>query len=211
MYVRLAFAVMIQVDADVLLIDEVLAVGDAAFQHKCYREFERMRDEGRTILFVTHDMEAVNRFCHRALLLERGRVITIGEPPEVSGEYLAVNFRQERGADATELIGKLSDRAAVHHRGVVRGRAWRAPGVHGAGPSLHLQGTCRVQLGAATTRCSSCRSRPTSGAAVFATSSRWAGVETGALRGRRPGRLLGRVRQLPGARALLRLAAVCRC
>ena len=72
MYVRLAFAVMIQVDADVLLIDEVLAVGDAAFQQKCYREFERMRDEGRTILFVTHDMEAVNRFCHRALLLERG-------------------------------------------------------------------------------------------------------------------------------------------
>ena len=72
MYVRLAFAVMIQVDADILLIDEVLAVGDAAFQHKCYAEFERLRDEGRTIIFVTHDMHAVNRFCHRALLLERG-------------------------------------------------------------------------------------------------------------------------------------------
>ena len=106
MYVRLAFAVMVHVDADVLLIDEVLAVGDAAFQQKCYREFERMRDEGRTILFVTHDMEAVNRFCHRALLLERGRVIKMGEPPEVSGEYMAVNFRRERGADATERIGK---------------------------------------------------------------------------------------------------------
>jgi ABC-type polysaccharide/polyol phosphate transport system ATPase subunit len=112
MYVRLAFAVMIQVDADILLIDEVLAVGDAAFQHKCYGQFERMRDEGRTILFVTHDVQAVNRFCHRALLLERGEVVTIGHPNDVTGEYLAINFREERGADATELIGRLEDRAA---------------------------------------------------------------------------------------------------
>jgi ABC-type polysaccharide/polyol phosphate transport system ATPase subunit len=112
MYVRLAFAVMIQVDADILLIDEVLAVGDAAFQHKCYTEFERLRDEGRTIIFVTHDMHAVNRFCHRALLLERGEVIAIGEPKDVTGQYMAVNFRQERGADAVELAGELDDRAA---------------------------------------------------------------------------------------------------
>jgi ABC-type Fe3+/spermidine/putrescine transport system ATPase subunit len=104
--------VMIQVDADILLIDEVLAVGDAAFQQKCYREFERMREQGRTILFVTHDMDAVNRFCHRALLLERGEVVSIGDPGEVSGEYLAINFKRERGADATELAGRLSDRAA---------------------------------------------------------------------------------------------------
>src|SRR5829696_4407495 len=67
MYVRLAFAVMIQVDADVFLIDEVLAVGDAAFQQKCYAEFDRLRAEGRTIIFVTHDMRAVNRFCDRVL------------------------------------------------------------------------------------------------------------------------------------------------
>ena len=112
MHVRLAFAVMIEVDADTLLIDEVLAVGDASFQQKCYREFERMRDEGRTIVFVTHDIDAVNRFCHRALLLERGEVITIDEPGRVTGEYLAVNFRRERGKDATELIGSLHDRAA---------------------------------------------------------------------------------------------------
>ena len=80
MHVRLAFAVMIQVDADVLLIDEVLAVGDAAFQQKCFDEFDRMRDEGRTILFVTHDMGAVERFCDRALLLERGRVVDDRRP-----------------------------------------------------------------------------------------------------------------------------------
>ena len=80
MHVRLAFSVMIQVDADVLLIDEVLAVGDAAFQQKCFDEFDRLRDEGRTILFVTHDMGAVQRFCDRAMLLERGEVVDIGEP-----------------------------------------------------------------------------------------------------------------------------------
>ena len=112
MYVRLAFSVMIQVDAEILLIDEVLAVGDASFQHKCYGQFEAMREDGRTILFVTHDVEAVNRFCHRALLLEHGEVVTIGHPNDVTGQYLAVNFREERGADATELIGKLEDRAA---------------------------------------------------------------------------------------------------
>ena len=75
MHVRLAFSVMIQVDADILLVDEVLAVGDAAFQQKCFDVFFRMRDEGRTILFVTHDMSAVQRFCHRAMLLERGELI----------------------------------------------------------------------------------------------------------------------------------------
>ena len=65
---------MIQVDADILLIDEVLAVGDAAFQQKCFDVFRRMKDAGKTILFVTHDMGAVSRFCDRAMLLERGRV-----------------------------------------------------------------------------------------------------------------------------------------
>ena len=72
MHVRLAFSVAIQVDADILLIDEVLAVGDAAFQQKCFDVFNEMRDSGKTIVFVTHDMGSMQRFCHRALLLERG-------------------------------------------------------------------------------------------------------------------------------------------
>src|SRR5689334_11254787 len=75
MLVRLAFAVMIQVDADVLLIDEVLAVGDAAFQQKCHDEFGRLRRSGATVLLVTHDMAAVQRFCERALLLDHGRLV----------------------------------------------------------------------------------------------------------------------------------------
>ena len=80
MHVRLAFSVMIQVDADILLIDEVLAVGDAAFQQKCFDEFNRLRDEGKTIVLVTHDMGAVRRFAHRAMLMERGKVVSLGEP-----------------------------------------------------------------------------------------------------------------------------------
>ncbi len=92
MSVRLGFASAIQVDADVLLVDEVLAVGDAAFQQKCYEEFTRLRASGRTIVFVTHDMNAVERFCDRAMLLERGRVVEIGEPRTVAREYNELNF-----------------------------------------------------------------------------------------------------------------------
>jgi len=93
MHVRLAFSVMVQVDADILLIDEVLAVGDVAFQQKCFDVFNRLRDEGKTILFVTHDMAAVRRFCHRALLIERGEVVQIGRPPDVAVSYVDLSFR----------------------------------------------------------------------------------------------------------------------
>jgi ABC-type polysaccharide/polyol phosphate transport system ATPase subunit len=95
MHVRLAFSVAIQVDADILLVDEVLAVGDAAFAQKCYEVFNRMRDEGRTIVFVTHDMGTLNRFCHRALLLERGSMVHLGEPHDVADRYLEINFGRE--------------------------------------------------------------------------------------------------------------------
>jgi ABC-type polysaccharide/polyol phosphate transport system ATPase subunit len=95
MNVRLAFSVAIQVDADILLVDEVLAVGDAAFAQKCFDVFHRMRDEGRTIVFVTHDMATLNRFCHRAMLLERGSMIHIGEPHEVADRYLEINFGRD--------------------------------------------------------------------------------------------------------------------
>jgi ABC-type polysaccharide/polyol phosphate transport system ATPase subunit len=102
MLVRLAFAVMIQVDADVLLIDEVLAVGDASFQQKCFDEFARLRREGRTVILVTHDMGAVERFCDRALLLERGRPEMIGDTHEVAMRYLDLSFAREQGAHEQE-------------------------------------------------------------------------------------------------------------
>lgn len=92
MHVRLAFSVMVHVDADVLLIDEVLAVGDASFQQKCYDALNRAHHEGRTILLVTHDMGQVQRFCGRALLLERGRPVEIGDAASVARRYLQLNF-----------------------------------------------------------------------------------------------------------------------
>ncbi len=75
MSVRLGFSVAVQVDADVLLVDEVLAVGDAAFQQKCFDQFHQLKAAGKTIVFVTHDMSSVERFCDRAMLLERGKMI----------------------------------------------------------------------------------------------------------------------------------------
>jgi ABC-type polysaccharide/polyol phosphate transport system ATPase subunit len=113
MQVRLAFSVAIQVDAEILLIDEVLAVGDAAFQQKCFDVFIRMRDEGRTIIFVTHDMGAVTRFCHRAMLLERGEVVAMGDPTEVADRYLELAFGREVGYDDYELATpRMGDGAA---------------------------------------------------------------------------------------------------
>jgi ABC-type polysaccharide/polyol phosphate transport system ATPase subunit len=111
MHVRLAFSVAIQVDADILLIDEVLAVGDAAFQQKCFDVFNQMRDAGRTIVFVTHDMGAVNRFCHRAMLLERGEMIRIGEPETVAERYLELNFQRdaEDEPDGSPLAEQLAE------------------------------------------------------------------------------------------------------
>jgi ABC-type polysaccharide/polyol phosphate transport system ATPase subunit len=94
MMVRLAFATAIQVDAEILLIDEVLAVGDAAFQQKCFEEFFRLKREGRTIVFVSHDMHSVERFCDRAMLMERGRMTQIGEPRVIGRAYHELNFGQ---------------------------------------------------------------------------------------------------------------------
>ncbi len=94
MLVRLAFATAIQVDAEVLLIDEVLAVGDAAFQQKCFEEFFRLKREGKTIVFVSHDMHSVERFCDRAMLMEHGHMTKIGEPRAVGRAYHELNFGQ---------------------------------------------------------------------------------------------------------------------
>ena len=114
MAVRLGFAVATQVDADILLVDEVLAVGDASFQQKCYEAFQRLKDAGKTILLVTHDMGLVEHFCDRAMLLERGEVLHIGDPGAVGRLYNEVNFgrlvpegapdRLDQTARAAEIV-----------------------------------------------------------------------------------------------------------
>ena len=88
MYMRLGFAVAINVDPDVLLVDEVLAVGDEAFTHKCLDKFADFRRRGRTVLLVTHSLDLVTRFCDEALWLDHGRVRAQGDPERVVDAYL---------------------------------------------------------------------------------------------------------------------------
>jgi ABC-type polysaccharide/polyol phosphate transport system ATPase subunit len=92
MGVRLGFSVAVQLNADVVLVDEVLAVGDVSFQRKCFDQFDRMKAEGRTILFVTHDMGSVERFCDRGLVLHKGELVDIGPPTKITRTYRELNF-----------------------------------------------------------------------------------------------------------------------
>ena len=85
---RLAYSIAIQVPFDILLLDEALAVGDAEFQQKCFETFEEMRRQGKTVVIVSHDLGSVSAFCDRALLLNRGRMVAIGEPDAVIEAYL---------------------------------------------------------------------------------------------------------------------------
>jgi ABC-type polysaccharide/polyol phosphate transport system ATPase subunit len=100
MLVRLAFSLMMEVDADILLIDEVLAVGDAAFQQKCGDAFREMKAAGKTIVLVTHEMSTVEDFCHRAMLIDGGLIQQIGDPAEIGRSYLRMNFDRESAARA---------------------------------------------------------------------------------------------------------------
>ena len=106
MRTRLAFAVAIQADADILLVDEVLAVGDAAFKRKCLAEFERMKRDGRTVVLVTHEMDMIEDFCDRAILLDQGRIVSVGDPGDIAREYEAVNARPEGEAGRPTVLSQ---------------------------------------------------------------------------------------------------------
>lgn len=100
MYVRLAFAIVAHLDADILVIDEALAVGDAFFTQKCMRFLRKFRERG-TILFVSHDSASVINLCHRAIWLENGAVRQIGAAKDVCGSYLKAFFEAQQGPSAT--------------------------------------------------------------------------------------------------------------
>jgi ABC-2 type transport system ATP-binding protein len=87
MYVRLAFSVAIHANKDILLMDEVLAVGDADFQAKCFNAFYRIMEEGKTIVFVSHDLNVVRKYSNRVILLQNGKTVLIGNPDEVIAKY----------------------------------------------------------------------------------------------------------------------------
>jgi ABC-type polysaccharide/polyol phosphate transport system ATPase subunit len=133
MQVRLAFAVAAHLEPEVLIVDEVLAVGDAEFQKKCLGRMQDVaRSDGRTVLFVSHNMDAVQRLCTRAVLLERGRSIAVGATPAIVAQYLARD-------DAPSSSGAWIDLSSVERTGsgmarVVQARYWSEDSVAGGHP-----------------------------------------------------------------------------
>ena len=87
MQVRLAFSIAIKINSDILLLDEVLAVGDAAFQKKCFSFFRKLKKDKKTVIFISHDMNAVREYCDRAILIENGEIVTSGSADKVAKEY----------------------------------------------------------------------------------------------------------------------------
>jgi ABC-type polysaccharide/polyol phosphate transport system ATPase subunit len=119
MYMRLGFATAVHADADVLLVDEVLAVGDQAFQSKCHQRIAELRREGTTILFVSHDANIVRRMCDRVIWLDRGRVRSMGDPDDVIADYMdqVWHERSERATDEAEDAGLTGEHlSSSEHR-----------------------------------------------------------------------------------------------
>ncbi len=120
MFVRLAFAVAINIDPEILIVDEALSVGDVFFQAKCYRKFEEFKKKGKTILFVSHDLSAISKYCDRAVLLNKGVKIGEGSPKEMIDAYKQVLVGQyempKAGEDVPDLTADEDVRAALEKR-----------------------------------------------------------------------------------------------
>ena len=106
MFVRLAFAVAINIEPEILIVDEALSVGDVFFQAKCYHKFEEFKEAGKTILFVSHDLSSVSKYCDRVVLLNKGEKLAEGTPKEMIDLYkkLLVNHMDEADAPETEEV-----------------------------------------------------------------------------------------------------------
>jgi ABC-type polysaccharide/polyol phosphate transport system ATPase subunit len=130
MYVRLGFAVAVEMNPDILLVDEVLAVGDIAFQLRCLDKIREFQRKGKTILFVSHALQTVEEFCHEALLIHHGRLVARGDPSDVILQYIKAYmgegghlFTQEFGSRDAEITNvKLRDEQGVETAAFLSGR-----------------------------------------------------------------------------------------
>ncbi|MCR4923233.1 MAG: ABC transporter ATP-binding protein [Lachnospiraceae bacterium] len=114
MFVRLAFAVAINIDPEILIVDEALSVGDVFFQNKCYRKFEEFKKQGKTILFVSHDLSSISKYCDRVVLLEKGKKIGEGNPKEIIDMYKKV------------LVGQLDKQVDTRKsQNLSEGKKWK--------------------------------------------------------------------------------------
>ncbi len=178
MLARLAFSTAVQVDADVLLLDEVLAVGDAGFQEKCFNEFRKMKKEGKTIVFVTHALESIKRFCDRAMMLEDGKLVQIGDPEEISQLY-----RESAAGEVAEVspfqgdTGRFGDGSARVLRAWVEGEGGHEVEVVQQGGRIALCAEFEFRE-AAESPVFGFQVKGEAGFDVFAMNTLWAGHET---------------------------------
>ena len=145
MYVRLAFSVAAHLEPEILIMDEVLAVGDAAFQQKCLDKMRDIRSQGRTIFFVSHDLSAVTRLCKRVVLLEGGRVAAEGQPREVVNRYL--NSSWKAGAERAwgEGVDAPGNNAVRLRRVRVRDEQGRTASAFDVRRPVHIEVTYDVR------------------------------------------------------------------
>ena len=102
MFVRLAFAVAINIDPDILIVDEALSVGDVFFQAKCYRKFEEFKQKGKTIVFVSHDLNSISRYCDRVILLNKGNILDEGDPKKIVDLYKKILVQRDEVPEELE-------------------------------------------------------------------------------------------------------------
>lgn len=128
MQVRLAFSIAIRAQSDILLLDEVLAVGDEAFQRKCLDVFEQYKANKQTVILVTHDMTTVRRFCSRAMLINEGRIVEIGNPRAVADKYSELNQKAiDKEVARDNAAAKEPEPEKIHYlKAVIRDAAGRA-------------------------------------------------------------------------------------
>jgi ABC-2 type transport system ATP-binding protein len=140
MAMRLGFAIAVNVDSDVLLIDEVLAVGDAEFAQKCFARVSQFREQGKTIILVSHDLDAVRKFCDRAILIDQGGVRADGHPEEVTSRYLAdVKRRREHPEEqASSTMARWGTREAEISRAEMLGTDGRPRYIFDTGDAMQV-------------------------------------------------------------------------
>jgi ABC-2 type transport system ATP-binding protein len=117
MQVRLAFSLAIRADADILLVDEVLAVGDADFQKKCYRYFRDLKKNKKTVVFVSHDMQSIQEYCDRAILIEQSHLVTEGGSYDVAMAYTRMFLEEHKNTEGLKQTKKRWGNEKVRYTG----------------------------------------------------------------------------------------------
>lgn len=157
MYVRLAFAVAINVDPDILIVDEALAVGDMHFQTKCLRKFENFQEKGITIILVSNDMNSIKKNCHEVMLFDEGKIIDKGDPKEIVDVYNALIF-EKIAADikgektfsskeiASQRVNRMSQRYGTGEAKIIDVTLLNSEGVHVGALSSGEEGIFRIKV-----------------------------------------------------------------